>query len=283
MAIENKVWYVTGASQGLGLSLVRKLLTEGYKVAATSRSNAALEKALGKDLGNFLPLQVDLTTESSVRLSIEQTIQKFGRIDVVVNNAGYAQFGTIEEVTDAEVRNNFTVNVFGVLNVLRNVLPYLRAQQSGYIFNISSMGGYQASAGGGIYAATKFAVDGLSESLAGEVKQFGIKVISVKPGFFRTNFLSPTSMLDVTGTVEAYKKFRDGRASFFKERNGNQAGDPEKAANVIICLSKEPKPPLHLFLGSDAYSLANGKMEAVKKDMAQWQPLATSTDFDQKN
>lgn len=280
--MKNKIWFVTGASKGLGLALVQKLLSEGYHVAATSRSFKELEIAIGSESANFLPLQVDLVDDSSVKIAIEQTIQYFGGLDVVVNNAGYGQMGAIEEVSDSFARMNFDINVFGTLNVIRNALPFLRNQESGYIFNISSIVGFSALNGNGIYAATKFAVDGLSESLAQEVKPFGIKVTSVKPGYFRTNFLSTnTSLYEATNPIEAYEEYREIQVERRKSFNGNQIGDPRKAAQVLINLSMEENPPIHLFLGKDAYKSGKEKIRSVEKDMDVWKALATSTDFDE--
>ena len=173
----NKVWLITGASKGLGLALVKKLLALGYCVAATSRNIKKLSEAVGNKDSNFLPLEVDLLNELSVTEAISVTIKKFGKIDVVVNNAGYGLIGTLEELSDEEARKNFDVNVFGSLNVIRKVMPHLRKQKSGTIFNISSIGGFTGNFPGfGIYCATKFAVVGFTESLAAEVKPFGISV-----------------------------------------------------------------------------------------------------------
>jgi NAD(P)-dependent dehydrogenase (short-subunit alcohol dehydrogenase family) len=201
----NKVWFVTGASKGLGLSLVKQLLDQGYKVAATSRNTVDLNNAVDSKGDNFLPLAVDLTTGSSVREAVQQTIHHFGKIDVVVNNAGYGLLGSLEELTDEESRENFNVNVFGTLHVIREVMPHLRAQQSGHIFNISSIGGFSGNfPGWGIYCATKFAVVGLSESLAAEAKAFGIKVTVVEPGYFRTSFLAAGSVTTPRNEIAAY-------------------------------------------------------------------------------
>jgi NAD(P)-dependent dehydrogenase (short-subunit alcohol dehydrogenase family) len=190
-----KVWFVTGASKGLGLSLVKQLLNKGYNVAATSRNVADLEGAVGKS-ESFLPLAVNITDEQSVTDAISQTISLFGKIDVVVNNAGYGLVGGLEELSDAEARANFDVNVFGSLNVIRAAMPHLREQKSGHIFNISSIGGFTGNFPGfGIYCATKFAVQGFTESLAAEIKSFGVKATIVSPGYFRTNFLAADSLV----------------------------------------------------------------------------------------
>jgi NAD(P)-dependent dehydrogenase (short-subunit alcohol dehydrogenase family) len=278
-----KVWFITGASKGLGLSLVKQVLQQGYQVAATSRSTDDLIKAVGKSDAHFLPLAVDLTSEASVGQAIEQTIAQFGRIDVVINNAGYGQLGSLEELTDQEARENFDVNVFGSLNVIRKAMPYLREQRSGHIFNISSIGGFTGnSPGWGIYCATKFAVVGFSESLAAEAKAFGIHVTIVEPGYFRTSFLSSGSIGLPKKEIEAYKAVRESQSMHQQQINGNQMGDPEKAVAVLIRIASEQNPPLHLFLGQDAYDMAYTKIAAVQQDMEAWKELSTATAFEKE-
>jgi NAD(P)-dependent dehydrogenase (short-subunit alcohol dehydrogenase family) len=274
-----KVWFVTGASKGLGLTLVKQLLNKGYKVAATSRSIHDLNNAVGA-FENFLPLAVSITDEKSVSDAINQTIGRFGRIDVVVNNAGYGLTGSLEELSDQEARANFDINVFGSLNVIRAAMPHLREQRAGHIFNISSIGGFTGSFPGfGIYCATKFAVQGFTESLAAEAKAFGIKATVVSPGYFRTNFLAPDSLNVPKNEIQDYKDVRDVQAAHQNDINGNQAGDPEKGVAAIITIAESAEAPLHLFLGQDAYDLAYQKMDAVKQDMESWKELGTSTGF----
>nr|WP_276371779.1 SDR family oxidoreductase [Chryseolinea sp. H1M3-3] len=274
-----KTWFVTGASKGLGLTMVKKLLTTGYNVAATTRNLKELRRAVGEASG-FLPLAVDLVDENSVGKAIDETIKKFGSIDVIANNAGYGLAGSLEELSDAEARANFDVNVFGSLNVIRKAMPYLRKQGSGHIFNIASVGGFTgAFPGFGIYCATKFAMHGFSESLAAEVKQFGINVTIVSPGYFRTNFLEKDSLQVPKHEISDYKSVRESQALHQNNINGKQQGDPEKAIDVIIKVAEAGKPLTHLFLGSDAYNFAAQKIDAVTKDMEEVRTLATSTDF----
>lgn len=277
---KEKVWLVTGASKGLGLVLVQQLLSEGYKVAATSRTTEALIAAVGTDKADFLPLEVSLTSEQSVNDAIAQTIGKFGAIDVVVNNAGYGQFGTLEELSDEESRRNFDINVFGSLNVIRSVMPHLRAQGSGHIFNIASIGGYIGNfAGWGIYCATKFAVAGFTESLAAEAKDFGIHATVVYPGYFRTDFLSKESMAVAANPIAAYEAARASQAQHQNDINGNQQGDPQKAAELMIRVAAAEQPPVHLFLGQDAYDMAELKNGMVQADMLAWKKEGTATGF----
>lgn len=278
----NKVWFVTGASKGLGLALVKKLLNEGYKVAATSRNLSDLTKAVDTQNDQFLPLAVNLTSEDSVQKAVELTVKIFGKIDVIVNNAGYGLLGGIEELTDREARDNFEVNVFGSLNVIRKVLPYLRAQKSGHILNVSSIGGFTgAFAGAGIYCATKFAVNGFSETLSAEVAPFGIKVTIVQPGYFRTNFLSTGSLAVPQNQIADYQNVRDAINFHQNDMDQQQAGDPEKAAAAMISITTEANPPLNLFLGEDAYGLAEQKLAFVQNELETWKELTLSTAIQQ--
>lgn len=278
-----KIWFVTGASKGLGLSLVKQLLKNGNRVAATSRNAEGLAKAVGCNTKQFLPLRVDLPNESSVQHAIRQTVNTFGRIDVVVNNAGYGLGGPLEEVTDSEIRQHFDVNVFGMLNVIRKAMPYLRNQKSGNIINIGSVSGYVSSGGFGSYNASKFAVVGLSEALAEEVKPFGINVTMVAPGFFRTNFLNSSSVVYAKSTIDEYANIHQLQDYIAQELDGKQHGDPGKAALAIIRIAAEANPPVHLLLGSDAYPDVSEKLAALQKEFDEWKELTCSTDFDTNN
>lgn len=282
MESQKKVWYITGASKGLGLSLVKQLLAAGHQVAATSRNLQELENAVGKDQPGFLPLTVDLKSEASVKASIDAAVQNFGRVDVVVNNAGYGLIGSLEELSDREARDNFEINVFGMLSVIRNVMPHLRVQKSGHIFNISSIGGFTGEFPGfGIYCATKFAVAGLSESLASEAKTFGIHVTVVFPGYFRTSFLDAGSIAVPQNEIAEYAAVREVQKAHQKAINGNQDGDPEKAVAAIITVADAEHPPMNLFLGKDAYRLADQKILSIQNDLDTWETLATATGFNQ--
>ncbi|WP_028375403.1 SDR family oxidoreductase [Leeuwenhoekiella sp. MAR_2009_132] len=275
-----KVWFVTGASKGLGLTLTRKLLAQGFRVAATSRSKKSLIEEIGEENENFLSIEMDLTNNQNVKEGIDATISHFGSIDVLVNNAGYSQIGTLEELSEKEVETNFKVNVFGSLNVIRNASQYLRKQKSGHVFNISSIGGYTGNfAGFGIYCSTKFAVAGFTEALAEEMKPFGVNTTLVYPGYFRTNFLSEGSVQTPVNRIEDYKAAREMEQAHINDINGNQPNDPEKAADAFIALSQQENPPVHFFMGEDAYHYANLKIETVQKAMKANQILGTSTGF----
>jgi short-subunit dehydrogenase len=273
-----KVWYITGASKGLGLALVKKLLEEGNKVAATSRNLKQLIAAVNVESKNFLPLEVDLTRDESVKESLEKTVQIFHSVDVIVNNAGYGIGGAIEELTDDETRSSFDVNVFGTLNVIRNVMPYLRAQKSGHIINISSIAGFAAGTGWSIYAATKFAIVGLSEVLADDVKEFGVKVTVVMPGAFRTEFLTADSLVYAANKLDEYQAVTASHARY-DTMNGTQAGDPEKAAQVFIDLANMEQPPVRLFMGTDAKNRASAKIDILAEEINSLADLSSSTDY----
>jgi NAD(P)-dependent dehydrogenase (short-subunit alcohol dehydrogenase family) len=274
-----KVWFITGASKGFGLSLVKQLLDAGQLVAATSRNQQELIEAVNTQSNNFLPLQVDLVNESSVSLALQHTNETFGKIDVVINNAGYGIGGAIEELTDKETRQAFDVNVFATLNVIRYVMPYLRKQRSGHIINISSIAGIAPGTGWAIYGAAKYAVIGLSEVLAADVKSLGIKVTVVAPGAFRTSFLTPDSLTITNNPIADYEDVRASHAKYLK-MDGEQAGDPEKAAESIIKIAGEANPPLYLLLGGDAYNRALAKLDALHDEIREWQDLTCSTDFE---
>lgn len=275
----NKVWFVTGASKGLGLSLVNALLSQGYQVAATSRTSEALTEAVGIH-DNFLPLKMDVTSNDAVAKAIGETLKAFGRIDVVVNNAGYCQIGTLEELSDDEVKKNFEVNVFGPLNVIRNAARYLREQRSGHIFNISSVGGVVGNYPGfGIYCSTKFAMAGYSEALEEELKPFGVHTTVVYPGYFRTSFLTKGSVQRPRKSINDYVKAREMEAAHLDHINGNQPNDPEKAVELLIEVSKMDNPPVHFFMGEDSYELASKKMNLLKSELEKWKEYTMSTAY----
>jgi NAD(P)-dependent dehydrogenase (short-subunit alcohol dehydrogenase family) len=277
---KKKVWFVTGASKGLGLTLVKKLLSEGYQVAATSRDVESLNKAVANGTSNFLPLQVELLNEVSVAKAIESTIKTFGGIDVLVNNAGFGQLGTLEEMSDAEARQNFDINVFGSLNIIRNVMPHFRAKKAGHVINISSIAGLLgAFPGWGVYCATKFAVVGLTEALSVEAKEFDVKATIVYPGYFNTNFLKEGSMKLAQNPIIAYTAARNTEIWHATQMVGNQPGDPNKAAQVLIELAEMETAPLHFFMGSDSFGMANSKIEILQKELAANESLSKSTDY----
>lgn len=279
MKNDKKTWFITGTSQGIGLVLVKQLLAQGFNVVATARNVDSVKRAVENSSDQFLPLQVNLISEESVKEAVNSAIKQFGSIEYLVNNAGYGLIGGIEESSDIEVRANFDVNVFGLLNVTRAVLPHMRAEKFGHIINLSSVFGLIAGAGWGIYCGTKFAVEGISEALAQEVKPFGINVTIIEPGYVRTNFLNTSSLITSKNPIEEYTSIREGVRAHQDDIPGNQPGDPEKVAELIIKVTQNPEPPLRLLTGSDAYGFANYKIDSLKKEIETNKELTFSTDF----
>jgi NAD(P)-dependent dehydrogenase (short-subunit alcohol dehydrogenase family) len=279
MKNDKKTWFITGTSQGIGLVLVKQLLAQGFNVVATARNVDSVKKAVGSSSDQFLPLQVNLINEESVKEAVNAAIEQFGSIEYLVNNAGYGLIGGIEESSDIEVRANFDVNVFGLLNVTRAVLPHMRAEKFGHIINLSSVFGLIAGAGWGIYCGTKFAVEGISEALAQEVKPFGINVTIIEPGYVRTNFLNTSSLITSANPIEEYTSIREGVRAHQNDIPGNQPGDPDKVAELIIKVTHNPEPPLRLLTGSDAYGFANYKIDSLKSEIEINKELTFSTDY----
>jgi short-subunit dehydrogenase len=274
-----KVWYVTGASQGLGLTLVKKLLNKGYRVAATSRNTQKLKEAVGLiDTERFLPLAVDLQNPDCIDESIRQTVSQFGGIDVLVNNAGYGMVGAVEEIQEQDIRKIFDVNVIAAINIVKSILPLMRQQRSGYIINIGSVAGFVGAPGWSVYSATKAAIAAFSEVLALDLKEFGISVTVAEPSGFRTGFLTADSLANITAGIDGYEAIRVTRERYLAA-NGKQPGSPEKASEILIALAEEQEPPLHLYLGQDAYNRTAEKLAAMKQEMEAWKEITVSADY----
>jgi NAD(P)-dependent dehydrogenase (short-subunit alcohol dehydrogenase family) len=275
---EQKVWLITGASKGLGLALTKLVLSQGNKVIATSRNIEDFKSSITEHQENFLPLKLDITSDKDVKNAIQISIEKFGRIDVIVNNAGYSLVGSMEEMTDEEFRQTVDVNLFGTVNIIRNAMPYLRKQGSGHIINISSNAGYVGFANASSYNASKFAVVGLSEALAQEVAPFGIKVTVVAPGQFRTNFMDKGSLTFAKNRVDVYGL--DTAEKMWTDFSGQQAGDPEKLVRILTEITALENPPLRLLLGPDTYQLLTEHREKEMQEFESWKHLTLSTNFD---
>jgi NAD(P)-dependent dehydrogenase (short-subunit alcohol dehydrogenase family) len=274
------VWFVTGASRGFGSEIVEKALAAGHSVVATAR-NADAVTARFPDAGDrLLAVALDVLDEAAAAAAVESAVQKFGRIDVVVNNAGRGLLSAVEEATDAAARAVFDTNVFGILNVLRAVLPTLRAQRSGRILNLSSVGGFAGGPGWGIYCATKFAVEGFSEALAQEVGPLGIDVTIVEPGYFRTDFLDASSLSTESTVIDDYAETAGATRQHALDVNHAQPGDPVKAAAAIVELGGAERPPLRVQLGRDAFGAVAAKLKSVAEEQERWRDLAESTDHD---
>jgi len=275
----SKVWFVTGASQGLGLILVKKLLDGGYRVAATSRNAQTLKNAIGViDTNRFLPLAMDLNNPDCIEDAIRQTVTAFGRIDVLVNNAGYGMAGTLEETDEQKIRDIVNVNLLAAINVTKQVLPVMRSQGSGYIINIGSVAGFVGAPGWSVYSATKAALAAFSEVLALDVKEFGIRITVVEPSGFRTGFLTENSLAYTESKISGYEAVKKTQERYLA-MNGQQPGDPEKAAEIFMQLADKPEPPLHLFLGEDAYKRASAKLKAMIDELEKWKDLTIGADY----
>ena len=271
----SKVWLVTGAARGLGLALVQTLLSRGYRTVATARDISPLQRISDP---NLLAVQLDVTSPSSAQAAIDSAITHFGRIDVLVNNAGYSDIAPFEQVTEESFRQEFEVNFWGVVNLARIVVPVMRRQRSGTILQISSVGAQACPAGRTPYAASKCAVEGFSESLAKEVSPLGVRVTIVEPGAFRTGFAetahsAPQVMEEYAGTVGKAIEMQKGLS-------GNQGGDPVKAARAMIQLAEHDNPPIRLVLGKDAYGLVEAKNQMRVKEHEAWKETSLSTGFE---
>lgn len=274
----HRVWMITGTSQGFGHELVRAALQIGDAVVATSRDPQRVAAAFKEEPERLLTVRMDLRDPWQIAAAVQAAIATFGRIDVLVNNAGHGLIGAVEEASDAEVANVHETNVFGLLRVTRAVLPYLREQRNGHIINISSIGGLIGVPGFGIYNSTKFAVEGLSEALAQEVEPFGIRVTTIEPGPFRTEFLAG-SLARAGRTLPEYEQTAGRTRASAAERNGNQPGDPARAAEAIIKVVTSDNPPQHLLLGRFAYEHAIAKLDSLRREFETWRDVTLGADF----
>jgi NAD(P)-dependent dehydrogenase (short-subunit alcohol dehydrogenase family) len=275
---EHRVWFITGTSQGFGRELVRAALQRGDSVIATSRQPQAVSAAFPKAAEGLLTASMDLREPAQISSVVNNAVARFGRIDVLINNAGYGVTGAVEEASEKEISALYETNVFGLLRVTRAVLPHMRKQRSGHIVNLSSIGGLTGLPGWGIYNSTKFAVEGLSEALAAELAPLGIGVTIVEPGPFRTEFLGG-SLVKTANTLPDYEATAGKTRTSAVERNGRQQGDPASAADAIVQAVTSPHPPLHLLLGKFAYDRFNQKLDELRNEMAAWREVALGTDF----
>ena len=269
-----KTWFITGATRGFGALIMEAVLASGDAVVATARDPSSIA-----DHPRLLKLPLDVTNEGQARDAAARGIEKFGRIDVLVNNAGYGLLGAVEEASAIEVEGVFATNVFGLLNVARAVLPYMRSRRSGHIINMSSIGGYASSAGWGVYCATKFAVEGISEALSIELAPLGIHATVVEPGYFRTDFLSAQSLSSTAVRIDDYADTVGKMRTFAAAANHQQPGDPQRLAQAIVQLAAARKPPTRLALGSDTVARIAEKHRDVERELGLWRSVSLSTDF----
>ena len=275
----SKVWFITGTSTGFGRELAIAALDKGDKVAATARKPEVLADLTAKYGENVLALKLDVTKPDEITSAVKAAQEKFGRLDVVVNNAGYGIFGAFEEISDQQFREQYETNVFGVINVTRAVLPILKAQKSGHILNVSSVAGLMAMPGMSAYASSKFALEAISEALAGELKPFGITVILVEPGAFRTA-IGTQGLFQGANPTPGYEETAGATAQWLADIIGKQPGDPKKAAQAMIAIVEHENPPLRLLLGNDALTFFRQKNESLVANINALESITTSTDYD---
>jgi NAD(P)-dependent dehydrogenase (short-subunit alcohol dehydrogenase family) len=273
-----KVWLITGCSTGFGRALAEAVLKKGDYLLATARTPEQLRTLIEHYPKTAKAVRLDVTVSQDIQTAIDTAIATFGRVDVLVNNAGHGFIAALEEVSDVEMHQFFETNFFGALGLMQAVLPVMRQQGSGHIVNLSSTAGLVGFGGSSLYCGAKFALEGTSEALAKEVEPFGIKVTLIEPGAFRTDF-NGRSLAVAERAIDAYTTMSSAALQWFKEMDGQQPGDPAKAAQAIIQAVESPNPPMRLALGTDAMSLIQDKLESVKTDLANWHQVTVSTDY----
>ncbi len=273
-----KVWLITGCSTGFGRALAEAVLQKGDYLLATARKPEQLGALIELYPETAKAVRLDVTVSQDIQSAVDSAIATFGRIDVLVNNAGHGLIAALEEVSDEETHQFFETNFFGALRLMQAVLPVMRQQGSGHIINLSSTAGLVGFGGSSLYCGAKFALEGTSEALAKEVESLGVKVTLIEPGAFRTDFTG-RSLATVEQSIDAYASVSGASLQWFKEMDGQQPGDPAKAAQAIIQAVESPHPPIRLALGTDAMSLIQEKLERVKTDLDAWQQVTVSTDY----
>lgn len=274
----SKTWMITGAGRGIGAEIARAALANGDRVVAAARKLGQLQDAFaGADPERIALVELDVADEAQAAPAVAAAVERFGRIDVLVNNAAYGLLGRLEEVSSADIARQFAVNVHGVLHMLRAVLPTMRRQRGGHIMNISSIAGITGFDGASVYCASKYAIEGLSASLALEVAPLGIKVTAVEPGFFRTEFLDPSSVRYGATAIDDYAALGSVEQAYGAYK-GRQLGDPAKLAAAVVELAGMASPPRQFLAGSDALAMANTALDARRTEMAAFEALTVSTD-----
>jgi NAD(P)-dependent dehydrogenase (short-subunit alcohol dehydrogenase family) len=274
-----KTWFITGASRGLGVQIAKAAMQAGDRVVAAGRNRASVKDSLGPDSDRLLSVELDVTDADQARTAVDAAVSRFGAIDVLVNNAGYGHLGFFEETTIQDAQAQFATNLFGVFNVTRAALPIMRSARKGRIFNISSLAGILGIELSSLYCASKFALEGFSESLSKEIAPFGLFVTIVEPGPFRTDFLTSESLRFGGNVVADYDNRRTQLRASFEQRNGQQPGDPAKLAAAMVRLASEAKPPMRFIAGAIAVNAADAKLAGMRTELDSWRQLSVSTDF----
>jgi NAD(P)-dependent dehydrogenase (short-subunit alcohol dehydrogenase family) len=279
MSTEKKTWFITGAGRGMGVDFATAALAAGHSVVASGRDPDAVADALG-EVDDLLVVKLDVTSPQDAEAAVAAAVDRFGGVDVLVNNAGSNFAGYFEELTPEQIGQQLTVNLFGPMNVTRAVLPVMRKQRSGHVVTISSTAGFAGYEGGTAYATSKFAVDGWMESLAPEVAPFGIRATTVNPGFFRTELLTNESTSYARESIEDYAERNRARREFFAGMNGKQVGDPAKLAQALLTITELQQPPLRFIAGADALEAAEQKLAERRQQIDAFRELSTSLDHD---
>ena len=275
---DSPVWFVTGCSTGFGREFVRAALAHGFRVVATARDPKKLDALIAGHQDKAIALALDVTNAKQIRHAVSEAERAFGRIDVLVNNAGYGYLAAVEEGEEKDIRAMFETNFFGLAAIIRAVLPGMRARRRGHIVNIASVGGIVGFAGSGYYAATKFAVEGLSDSLAKEVEPLGIRVLVVEPGPFRTDWAG-RSLKQSSNIIADYEKSAGARNREIAGYSGRQAGDPARAAEAVIEAVQSPAPPRHLVLGRVGFDNVEGHLRSMLQEVDLWKPTSLGADY----
>jgi len=274
------VWFITGASRGFGLEITREALSRGDSVVASARNPQAVLDAIPDAADRLLAVAMDVGDPAQITAAVDAAIARFGRIDALVNNAGRGLVGSVEETSDEEIRAIFDVNVFGLLAITRAVLPHMRARGTGLVVNLSSVGGFVAWPGWGAYAATKFAVEALSEAMTHELAPLGIRSVAIEPGPFRTNFLDGSSLAFTRDVIEDYASTAGAARTWATDSNYGQQGDPLKAAKIIVDLADRQDLPERIQLGANAFEDVAAKLARTARDQETWRTVSLSADFD---
>jgi len=278
MKNSNKTWLITGCSSGLGKAFAEEVLAYGYNAVVTSRNPKDIQDIVTDYPETALGLALDVTDKDQITNAVKQTKQKFGGIDILLNNAGYGFRGAVEEANEQEMHNLFDTNFFGTVHMIQAVLPVMREQRSGTIFNVSSIAGRFSNPASGYYSATKYAIEGMSDALLKEVSPLGIKVIVVEPGAFRTDFAG-RSLTGAKKEISDYDETAGKRRKENDETHGTQPGDPKKAAQAIIKIEKEKQPPFRFLMGSDAIEIIQKELKQQMKELEDWKEISLTTDF----
>ncbi|MFZ6709439.1 oxidoreductase [Undibacterium sp. TC9W] len=278
--MKQKTWLITGATRGIGAAIAKAALDAGDRVVVTGRDISKLQSQFASYGDKVLALTLDVNDEAQAQAAVKAACAQFGSLDVLVNNAGYGQLGLFEEISTAEIRQQFDTNVYGSMNMARAALPVMREQRRGHIFNLSSIGGIAGFESASVYCASKFAIEGFSESLALEVARFGIHITIVEPGFFRTDFLDQTSVRYGEKAIADYASSGVNSRNTYDSYNHQQAGDPVKLGAAMVTISNLAEPPLRYAAGSDAIQVVAASLEKHQQELQQWRVLSVSTDGD---